>query len=134
VGEPFLPEPASRWRAQVYHRGIAIWYFVAGALFLFAPDEWYGPTWSYFADFPHGGFGLGLSCLLLGGMMTYAIRRRNRRLMLWALAMGGTAFWVAACLIATEGLMGGTGFMEAPFMLYISIDLFLNGSVLRWPH
>jgi hypothetical protein len=129
---PPIPEPAVVWRVRVYHRGVAAWYFFVSALLILGPDTWYGPTWSYFAHIPHGGGGLGLACFFLWLLMSYGIIRRSRRILTWALNMGGVAFWVAAAMLVAEGLAGGTGFMEAPFMLYVSVDLFLNASVLGW--
>jgi glucan phosphoethanolaminetransferase (alkaline phosphatase superfamily) len=126
-----LPTPLDEWQNRIVYRGVIFWYlFVAGVLW-WAPDRWFGPTWYYFSIIPHGGGGLSIACTALACLMMYAIRRKSRRLMRLSLALGGVAFWVASWLIFAEGMAGNTGVMEAFFMLYVSIDLFIKGLV-RW--
>lgn len=100
------------------------------AICLVGPNWWFGPTWSYFQHIPHGGHGLGYTCLVLGFTTTYAIWRRKRRLMIWSLAVGSTALWVAAILIFAQGIVGRMGLMESWFMLYVAVDIGLRGVTL----
>lgn len=127
-----VAQAASQWRVLVAHRGIAFWYFFLASVLLFAPASFFGPTWSYFEHIPHGGFGLGVACFLLGCMMLYGIRRKSRRVIWIALGGGGIAFWVAAGLIAAQGIVGRSGLMESPFMLYVAVDLFMNSAAISW--
>lgn len=129
-----VEEPAefAQWRVQVAHRGITAWYFFIGSVMLFSPPYFFGPTWSYFRYLPHGGSGLGYACYLLGVLMLVSIRRKSKRLMSITLGMGGVAFWLAAALIAAQGIIGRTGLMEAPLMLYISIDSFFYSVRGMW--
>jgi hypothetical protein len=130
VAELEVDEPILQWSVSFAQRGIAVWYFFIGALCLFAPDSWYGPTWSFFQQIPHGGHGLGITCLALGVVMVFAIWRRKRRLMKTALGLGATSFYVAAWLIAAQGIIGGTGLMESPFMMYVAFDIGIQSTVL----
>lgn len=118
------------WHVQAAHRGVAFWYFMLAAICLCAPSWWFGPTWSYFEYVPHGGHGLGYTCLGLGISTTYAIWRRNRLLLIWSLGLGAMALWVAGALIFAQGIIGGTGLMESWFMAYVSVDIGLRSVTL----
>jgi hypothetical protein len=118
------------WHAQAAHRGVAFWYFMLAAICLCGPPSWFGPTWSYFQHIPHGGFGLGITNLVLGFATTYALWRRKRRLMIWCLGVGATALWIAAVLIFAQGVIGGMGLMESWFMMYVAVDIGLRSVTL----
>lgn len=124
------PESVLLWHVRAAYRGIAIWYYLTSVLCLLAPDYWAGPTWRYFQQIPHGAHGLGLACLGLGAAMTWALGTRNRRLTVWCLGAGATAFWVAALIIFVQGLLGKTGLFESWFMTYVAVDIGLYGATL----
>lgn len=126
-----IDKPALDLAVNFSHRGVLAWYFVIATVCLFAPDQWFGPTWWQFQTIPHGGHGLGIASLLLGMMTLYAVWRRKRRLLMTALGMGGVAFYVGAWLIILQGITGGTGLMESPFMMYVGCDLLIKSALLR---
>lgn len=130
MAELEVDEPILQWSVSFAHRGIAVWYFFIGALCLFAPASWYGPTWSFFQQIPHGGHGLGVTSLSLGLVMIYGILRRKRRLIKAALGLGAVSFYVSAWLIAAQGVVGHTGLMESPFMMYVAFDIGIQSTVL----
>lgn len=125
-----IPEPVLQWHVRAAHRGVAFWYFLLGNICLFAPDWWFGPTWRYFQQIPHGGHGLGWTCLALGCTSTFALWRRRRRLMIWSLGLGATSLFVAGALIFAQGLYSHSGLMEAWFMAYVSVDIGLRSATL----
>lgn len=112
------------------HRGVLAWYFIIAGICLLAPDRWFGPTWWQFQTIPHGGHGLGIASLFLGVLTFYALWRRKRRLLMASLSMGGVAFYAGAWLVALQGIIGGTGLMESPFMMYVGCDLLLKSALL----
>lgn len=118
------------WSVSFAHRGITFWYFMLAAICLFGPNEWFGPTWWYFQYVPHGGFGLGVTCLILGLAMVYAIWRRRRTAMRVALSAGALAIWISAALIGAQGVIGHTGLMESPFMMYVAFDIGIQSALL----
>jgi hypothetical protein len=126
-----LNESALRWYAYTTPRGMAIFLILVGLLLVFAPDYWFGPTWWYFQDIPHGGFGIGLTCLGLGSTLSIAVWRKSKRFKALILFLAGIAFWVAAFVLAAQGMLGRTGLMESPFMMYIGGDMLMQSAVLR---
>lgn len=130
MADPAPPETVLLWHVKAAHRGVVVWYFLTGIICLFGPDWWFGPTWSYFQQIPHGGHGLGYTCLGLAVMAAYALWRRKRRVLIWSLALGSTSFFVAAALISAQGIIGRMGLMESWFMLYAAVDIGLRGITL----
>jgi len=102
-----------------------LWSFAAlnvclGVVLLAAPDNWYGPSWHYFPQLPHNGFGMGLCCCAIGGAQLVAMARNCSDNILSALFfLGGFVFWTAGIVLGAEGLLGHQGLMEAPFMLVL---------------
>jgi hypothetical protein len=121
---------AAQWSITV-HYGIVNFLVLAGLVLVFAPDYLFSPAWFYFRNIPHGGFGMGVCCLGLAVVMIVGLLRKDKRLISWVLYLGGTAFWVAAFLIAVQGIMGHHACMEAVFMAYCSGDMFVQAGALR---
>lgn len=113
------------------HRGVVIWFYLLSAVFLFSPSDWFGPTWSHFDFLPHGGTGIGVTCLALGTLLMAAIWLRSRWLISVVLLLGAAAFWLGAFLIGAQALAGRTGLMEVPMMMYISVDLLIRAAIVK---
>lgn len=113
------------------YRTFAIWTTLLGTVLILAPNNWYGPSWSYFPWLPHNGFGMGLCCILLGSLQLIALwRNASKRLLSLLFFLSGFVFWTAGILLGAEGLIGQKGLMEAPFMLYVGAHKFSHSAAL----
>lgn len=107
-----------------------------GIALMLAPDDWYGPSWSYFythgqAIVPAGGFGMGLCCCGIGGAQLVALTLRNDLVLSVLFFLGGFVFWTAGIILGAEGLLGHQGLMEAPFMLVLGGHKLALSAALR---
>lgn len=111
----------------------ALWTVALGVVLLAAPQSWYGPSWSYFAALiPHNGFGMGLCCTGLGGLLIFALwRDASASIISILLFLTGFVYWTAGMILAAEGLLGHQGLMEAPFMMYLGAHAFAQSAALR---
>lgn len=109
----------------------AAWTMSLGLLLILAPLNWYGPSWSYFPQLPHNGYGMGICCLSLGTLQAIALwRRASYRTLSILFFLSGFVFWTAGIILGAEGLLGGQGLMEAPFMLYVGAHKFSHSAAL----
>lgn len=98
----------------------ATWTVALGLVLIVAPANWYGPSWHYFPQLPHNGFGMGLCCLGIGSSQLAALRWHCTAGLLAVLfGLSGFVFWTAGIILGAEGILGHQGLMEAPFMLYV---------------
>jgi hypothetical protein len=74
---------------------------------------------------------MGVTCWALWATISLGIILRSQTLLWLSLFCGGIAFWVAAFLIFTQGVMGHTGCMEAPFMAYAAVNMWIQASITR---
>lgn len=100
-----------------------------GILLVVAPDDWYGPSWSYFTRqgepiIPAGGFGMGLCLVLLGALQLLATWRAAHQALSLLFFLSGFVFLTAGLLLGAEGLLGHQGLMETPFMFFVAIHKF----------
>lgn len=105
---------------------LAVWVTILGVFLMAAPDDWYGPSWSYFSregEFivPAGGFGMGTALTLLGVLQILAVWAGRWRMLSLLLGLSGFVFMTAGLLLGAEGLFGHQGLMEAPFMLFLAV-------------
>jgi hypothetical protein len=119
----------------VHNKGLyytfATWTVCLGVLLIVAPQSWYGPSWAYFKQLPHNGFGMGVCCISLGGLQLLVLWRNCRRQLLATLFfLSGFVFWTAGLILGAEGLLGHQGLMEAPFMLYVGAHKFGHSALL----
>lgn len=112
-------------------RGEIVWLYLLGAVFIVSPKDWFGPEWSAFDYLPHGGLGLGLACVLLGTVLAAAVYLRSIRVISVVLLLGAVTFWVSAFLIGMQALKTGTGLMETPLMMYVSVDMMIRSAIAR---
>jgi hypothetical protein len=92
-----------------------------GVVLMLAPKDWYGPTWSYFTQLPHNGFGMGACCFLLGGLQVIALWRSATAKTLSVLFfLSGFTYWTAGVILGAEGLLGHQGLMEVPFVIAVA--------------
>jgi hypothetical protein len=115
---------------------LAGWVIILGTFLMVAPDNWYGPTWWYFAQqgemiIPAGGFGMGLCLLSLGVLQALTLWRRAYRTLSILLFLSGFVFWTSGLLLGAEGLVGHQGLMETPFMLFVGVHKFVMSVNLR---
>lgn len=108
------------------------WTVALGAVLIAAPQSWYGPSWSYFAAvIPHNGFGMGLCCIVLGGLLMLALwRDLSAKIISILLFLTGFVYWTAGIILGAEGLLGHQGLMEAPFMMYMGAHAFAQSATL----
>lgn len=114
---------------------VALWITVLGILLMVAPNDWYGPSWSYFSQhgepiIPAGGFGMGLCCAGLGTLQLVALWRNAYRVLMLLFFLGGFVLWTAGLLLGVEGLAGHQGLMEAPFMMTVGVHKFVVSASL----
>lgn len=122
---PFLHNSA------IVYWSFAIWTVVLGVVLMFAPANWFGPSWSYFPEIPHNGFWMGIVCVGLGlAQMAVLYRNTSRRSLALLFGLSGFVFWTAGIILASEGLLGHQGLMEAPFMLYVGAHKFTHSAAL----
>lgn len=109
----------------------ASWTIVLGAVLMLAPKNWFGPSWSYFPQLPHNGFGMGLCCVILGGLQILTLKRGGTdRTLAILFFLSGFVYWTAGIILSAEGLLGHQGLMEAPFMLYVGAHKFTHSAKL----
>lgn len=102
------------------YRSFALMCFALGVVLIAAPADWYGPSWHYFPQLPHNGFGMGLCCCGIGGAQLAVLAWRRTSLILSVLFfLGGFVFWTAGVILGAEGILGRQGLMEAPFMVVL---------------
>jgi hypothetical protein len=112
----------------------AVWTVALGGVLIAAPQSWYGPSWSYFSELPHNGFGMGLCCVSLGLLQCLALWRNAAPKTLSILFfLSGFVYWTAGILLGAEGLLGHQGLMEAPFMMYVGAHKVTHSASL-WVH
>jgi hypothetical protein len=114
--------------------GFAIVNVALGILLMSAPRNWYGPSWSYFSQLPHNGFGMGMCCAGIGILQIIALRLNAPASILSILLfLAGFVYWTAGIILGAEGLLGHQGLMETPFMMLIGAHkLILSASL--WAH
>lgn len=114
----------------------ALWTVALGAVLMAAPDNWFGPSWSYFSQLPHNGFAMGVCCAGLGGLQALTLlqhacgRDLAYRVLAWLFFLAGFVYWTAGIILGAEGLLGHQGLMEAPFMLYAAAHQFSYSAAL----
>lgn len=113
------------------HYGVVLWFNILGVIFIFSPSNWFGSAWSHFNVLPHGGLGIGITCLTLGELLMGAIWLKSKWLISVVLLLGSVAFWTGAFLIGAQALAANSGLMEVPMMMYISVDLLIRSTVVR---
>jgi hypothetical protein len=96
-----------------------------GVTMMLAPNNWYGPSWHYFPQFPHDGFWMGLCCATIGSWQLLTLWRYRlrgvlaQRLLSLLFFLGGFVIWTSGITLAAAGLYGHQGLMEAPFMMIV---------------
>jgi len=111
---------------------LVAWVTALGLFLILAPDDWYGPSWSYFFTHgqpivPEGGWGMGLTLLILGTTQAVALWFSAYRVLAGLFLASGFVFWTAGLLLGAEGLFGHQGLMESPFMLFVGAHKFVMG-------
>lgn len=118
-------------RPESIYWSFAAWTVGLGLFLVVAPDDWYGPTWSYSDILPHNGFYMGWTCLSLGVSQLWALwKGYSAKVLSILFFLSGFVFWTAGISLAAEGLAGHTGLMEAPFMLYVGAHKFAHSAAL----
>lgn len=129
-GEHLPRRPITMNTGPVYWN-YAIWTVGLGAVLIAAPQSWYGPTWSYFPQIPHNGFGMGLCCAGLGILLILALwRNLSARIVSILLFLIGFVYWTTGIILGAEGLLGHQGLMEVPFVLYMGAQAFAHSAAL----
>lgn len=106
-----------------------------GVFYMASPNDWYGPSWSYFAHhgqfvIPAGGFGLGVCLAGIGAAQLLLVWRNIERFLPLTFFLSGFVFWAAGFLLGAEGLLGHRGLQEAPLFITIGAFKFIVMSVL----
>lgn len=116
---------------RVLYWSFATWTILLGTVLMVAPNNWFGPSWHYFPQLPHNGFGMGLCCVILAALQMWTLHRRGSDKTLSVLFfLSGFTYWTAGIILAAEGLLGHQGLMEAPFMLYVGAHKFTHSAKL----
>lgn len=126
-----VDEDALKWNIWWAHRGMVIFYFMSFLILMFTPKWVFGPTWYTFSDLPHGGWGFSLACLLFMVTMIVGIRRRSKKIVSLTMFGSGISLWVAAFLVAAQGISAHTQCIEAWYMMYVSVDMLNRAAVIR---
>jgi len=135
MGEYRPQPPPILISARSVYLAFATWTIVLGVFLMLAPPSWYGPSWSYFPQLPHNGFGMGVCCAVLGASQIVVVWRQMSTLVLSILFfLSGFVFWTAGTILGAEGLLGHQGLMEAPFMLYVGGHKFAHSAALMTHH
>lgn len=108
-----------------------LWTVILGIVLMAAPKSWFGPTWHYFPQLPHNGFGMGLCLSILSLIQVVALKRAwSARVLSILFFLNGFVYWTAGIVLGAEGLLGHQGLMEAPFMLYVGAHAFAHSAAL----
>jgi hypothetical protein len=100
-----------------------------GVFFVAAPQDWYGPSWSFFRQIPHNGFGMGLCCIGLGSLQILAVLLNAKpTVMAVLLYLAGFVFFTAGTMLGAEGLLGHQGLIPAPLLLFIAVHKYALGA------
>lgn len=122
------PTPKS---AYYGHAGLIV---ALGVWYLASPTWFFGPSWSYFTELPHNGFGIGTTCLGLGVLQLLAIRLNKVWLTAVLLWLGGFVCWTSGVILGAEGLLGHQGLQEAPLFCTLGGYKFLVSNILVAHH
>lgn len=107
------------------------WTAMLGVFLMSAPPDWFGPSWNYFPELPHNGFGMGLSCTTLAALLLFALWQNANEAVLSVLLFAcGFVYWMGGILLGAEGLLGHQGLIEAPLMLIIGGQAHVHSAVL----
>lgn len=113
---------AGRQDLDVVHWSFAAATGVLGVVLMLAPNNWFGPSWSYFSQVPHNGFWMGLTCTVLSLLQLATLWRGGHHHVLGYLVfLTGVVFWTGGVIIAAAGILGHQGLMETPFMMGCAI-------------
>lgn len=113
----------------------ATWTLLQGVVLMLSPSYWFGPSWSYFPQLPHNGFGMGLCCSLLAGVLMGALRfNASARILSILFFLIGFVYWTAGVILGAEGLLGHKGLMETLFMMPIGAIAFTLSATLSAYH
>lgn len=108
-----------------------LWTIALGVLLMASPPDWFGPSWSYFSQLPHNGFGMGLCLTLLSLIQAAALWQHAReRTLAVMFLLNGFVYWMAGSILGAEGLLGHKGLWEAPFMMWIGAQAFAHAIAL----
>lgn len=106
-----------------------------GIVLMMAPQNWYGPTWSYFSAYiPPNGFGMGVCCSLLGALQILGLwRDATAKTLSILFLLSGFTYWTAGVTLGAEGLFGHQGLMEVPFVIAVAGQSLALSAAL-WAH
>lgn len=115
---------------------LSLWITGLGILLMVAPDNWFGPSWSYFSTHgqfivPAGGFGLGLCLVGIGLGQLWSVWKEVYLLLSRLFFLSGFVLWTAGLLLWMEGLQGHQGLMEGPLFCSFAIHKFVISVNLR---
>lgn len=124
-----------RERSGVYW-SLAWFTILLGVVLTMAPENWFGPSWHFFKQFPSNGFWMGLCCTTLGTWQMITLWRARQSTTVPGRHLGilfflsGFVFWTSGMTLGAAGLLGHQGLMEAPFMLYVGAHHLIYSAVL----
>lgn len=125
------PKCAKPTGDRTVYWSFSVWTIVLAIVLILAPPSWFGPSWHYFPQLPHNGFGMGVCLISLGALQIFTLQRGGSdRTLSTLFFLSGFVYWTAGIIIAAEGLLGHQGLMEAPFMLYVGAHKFTHSAKL----
>jgi hypothetical protein len=101
-----------------------------GTFLLAAPEDWFGPSWSYFSWLPHNGLGMGTACVLLGAAQLVTISMDYVSATAVLIFLGGFTNITAGVLLGAEGIYGHQGLMEMPWMITVGAIKYVQAVIL----
>jgi hypothetical protein len=113
------------------YRTLATWTVLLGVFLMIAPNDYFGPSWAYFAALPHNGFGMGLCLTILAVLQLIDLWRHDKqrlRLLSHLFFLTGFVYWTAGITLGAEGILGHGGLMEAPFMMMVGAHNFVHSA------
>lgn len=114
------------------HWNFTVTTIVLGCALMASPQWWYGPSWSYFQELPHNGFGMGLCLSVLSGVQALALwLHMSVRVLSLLFFLNGFVYWVAGIILGAEGLIGHQGLIESFFMFWAGGQGFSHSAALR---
>jgi hypothetical protein len=123
-------------RSGVIYWSFAVWTVALGVVLMRAPQNWFGPSWSYFHSIPHNGFWMGLVLTVVGTLQMLVLAHDELEYFKLGILffLAGVVFWTAGLTLGAEGLLGHHGLMEAPFMCYVGAHKLTHSAVLLNHH
>lgn len=111
------------------YKGQIAWLVMVGTVLALVPERRFGSSYQFLLGVDGGRYllaGVNLAC---AGILTWALRRNNRKYMAGGMRVAGLTHWGVALLLGIGALSGPTGVLGWLYAFYVGSHM-LTQSVL----